>query len=100
MYPPLNEDRFERHGECRRCGGCCDSNCQYIIWTAMRDIKAGERIRFGTDQGAMFSTCTLFYSTEVGRGCTKDVRDGFPFSPFSTPNGCGFSWTAVSTDGN
>jgi hypothetical protein len=68
----------------------------------MRDIKAGEQIEFGTDKGAIFATCTLFYTTENGRGCTPEVRAEFPYTRTSLPNGCGFRWpsTGVSASGD
>ena len=65
----------------------------------MRDIKAGEQVEFGTDKGAMFATCTLFYTDATGRGCTPEVRREFPYHRNSLPVGCGFYWPDETTTG-
>ena len=86
---------YERKGECRHCGGCCDLHCKQFRWTTLRNIKEGETIEAGTDKGAIRSSCLLFYSTDTERGCNPHVREGYPFSPFSTLPVCGFYWVKL-----
>jgi hypothetical protein len=80
--------KYERMGECRHCGNCCRV-CDEFYLTALRDIKKGETILPGKD---MRSLCAIYLTEQTEKGCTPTSRHGYPFSPFSTLEGCGFYW--------
>ena len=89
---------YERKGSCRNCGACCSLHCPRLIWVVLRDIKQGETVQTGTDNGALRSSCGIFAANTLESGCNEDVRRDYPYNPYSTLPGCGFYWVEVQAD--
>jgi hypothetical protein len=87
---------YEKLGSCRHCGECCALSCPQFKWEVLRNIRRGEAIKSGVDNGAIRSACLCFNDKEYTEGgCTPEVRANYPSSPFSTLPGCGFHWVIV-----
>jgi hypothetical protein len=87
---------YKKMGECRHCGECCSLACPQFTWEVLRNIRRGEIIEAGIDQGTIRSRCNVFdKTTHIEGGCTPEVRANFPSSPFSTLPSCGFYWVVV-----
>ena len=79
--------KYQRVGECRRCGRCCDLYCPFLKWHVNRDLKAGEEfVDTGIGQPIM-AVCTADPKPEMCKN--------FPTNPWQTPPKCGFSWIEV-----
>ena len=88
---------YERKGECRHCGGCCNIHCPHFHWEVMRDIKAGEEIETGVDKGMVRSRCDVYMSRE-NKGCHVENREIHPSSSFPSRDFCGFYWIKIGEE--
>jgi hypothetical protein len=88
---------YERKGECRHCGSCCNLQCEAFEWVVLRDIKQGEKLETGVDKGMVRSRCNVYMSRE-NIGCSIEAREGYPTSPFGMVKNCGFYWIKVGEE--
>jgi len=63
----------------------------------MREIRPGEEVQLGVHKGMIRSHCLAWGTDENVNGCTRSAREGFPFSPWSTPEHCGFYWVPLTS---
>jgi len=84
--------KYQKVGECRRCGRCCDLHCPQLEWIALKEIKAGQSFESGIDSGYIYAHCKAWDSPDQIGSCTPDQRKNFPYNPWQTPPKCGFSW--------
>jgi len=91
--PNEKDSRYEKKGECLRCGRCCDLNCPHLKFIVNEDLPKGTELRpirdFGKDK-KLTAVCEIFYSDKTWRHCTPRVRRNHPSLPSVRFPFCGF----------
>jgi len=98
--PRVENPKYEKKGECLRCGRCCDLRCPYLTFIVLEDLPKGTKLKPNRDFGKnkkIMAVCEIFHTNKTWRHCSPRIRKSFPSIPEMRYPGCGWFFIEKET---